>query len=136
MSDEHTLGGWFTSKPADCDTEGEEKRKCADCDYFETKPSPALGHEDLNGDGICEWCQSDMSDNSEDNTNTENGGAEDGNNGGTENGDNNNTDNNGNENSGNSSDNDNGSTVTVVIVCIAAVAVIAVAVIVIKKKRV
>ena len=40
----HTLGDWKTATEATCIANGEEKRTCADCDYFETQPVKATGH--------------------------------------------------------------------------------------------
>ena len=43
----HTLGEWSVSKEATERENGEEKRTCSFCEYFETKPIHAKGTEGL-----------------------------------------------------------------------------------------
>lgn len=42
---DHVMGEWTVSKPVTCNEEGEESRKCANCDYTETREVPMTGHE-------------------------------------------------------------------------------------------
>ena len=41
---EHLLGEWTQTKAATCSEEGEERKECSRCDYFETRAVAALGH--------------------------------------------------------------------------------------------
>ncbi|MBQ7872323.1 MAG: S8 family serine peptidase [Oscillospiraceae bacterium] len=41
---EHAMGEWTTVTPATCTTDGEESRKCANCDHSETRVVAATGH--------------------------------------------------------------------------------------------
>ena len=43
----HTFGNWYVSKTATECEDGEEKRTCSICEYFETKPIHAKGTEGL-----------------------------------------------------------------------------------------
>ena len=40
----HAWGEWTQTKAPTCDTQGESRRDCADCDEFETKAIAATGH--------------------------------------------------------------------------------------------
>jgi len=41
----HAYGDWETIIPSACETDGEEKRSCANCELTETRTVPAKGHE-------------------------------------------------------------------------------------------
>ena len=51
----HSLDEWTVSKAPTCTEAGEERRDCANCDHYETKELPALGHDYSNG-GSCALC--------------------------------------------------------------------------------
>lgn len=41
----HQWGNWTEVTPATCDVAGQEKRTCATCNEFETRPTTPLGHQ-------------------------------------------------------------------------------------------
>ena len=41
----HTYGEWTQTVAPGCETKGEERRDCVDCDHYETKEVDALGHD-------------------------------------------------------------------------------------------
>lgn len=41
--DNHEFGDWYETTPATCTTDGEKRRDCKNCDYYQTEVSPA-GH--------------------------------------------------------------------------------------------
>ncbi len=42
---EHAYGDWAETSAAGCESAGEERRDCADCEAFETQPIAQLGHD-------------------------------------------------------------------------------------------
>ena len=40
----HSLGDWVQTKEPTCSAKGEEKRECANCDYFETREVDTVAH--------------------------------------------------------------------------------------------
>ena len=51
---DHDLSGWVITAPAGCTENGEQRRSCSRCDYFETEVLPA-GHNYV--DGVCTVCR-------------------------------------------------------------------------------
>ena len=43
----HKMGDWVTVKEASCITDGEMRKDCSRCDYYEKEPIPANGHNDI-----------------------------------------------------------------------------------------
>ena len=41
----HAMGEWTVTQEATCAAEGEKRRDCDNCDYFETEKTPKLAHE-------------------------------------------------------------------------------------------
>ena len=56
----HSLGDWYETEPATCETVGVEQRDCSECDYSETQEIPATGH-DFEG-SKCTNCDYDKAD--------------------------------------------------------------------------
>ncbi|MGN1473236.1 MAG: leucine-rich repeat protein, partial [Eubacteriales bacterium] len=54
LSCEHDLGEWVQTNAPNCTEKGEEKSKCKNCDYIETREVAAIGHK--YADGVCENC--------------------------------------------------------------------------------
>ena len=52
----HILGAWSISKEATEYEDGEEKRTCSLCEYFETKEIARDAHNDADGNGACDSC--------------------------------------------------------------------------------
>lgn len=43
----HHYDAWVTTTPPTCDTPGEERRDCTNCDHFEVNELPMLGHDEI-----------------------------------------------------------------------------------------
>ena len=41
----HSYGSWYVTKEAECETEGQERRDCENCDHYETRVLAAIGHK-------------------------------------------------------------------------------------------
>ena len=52
----HTFGEWTQTTAPGCETDGEEKRACADCGLEESRVLESTGHRDENQDGVCDIC--------------------------------------------------------------------------------
>lgn len=50
----HNFSAWMETKAATCTDEGENRRGCTRCDFFETRETSALGHSYVNG--VCSRC--------------------------------------------------------------------------------
>jgi len=57
----HNFGEWYEIATASCETTGLEQRDCTECDHYETKDVPAIGHNYANG--VCTNCGEDRSEN-------------------------------------------------------------------------
>ena len=53
---EHTMGAWYTITEATCTTEGENRRDCNTCDYYDTVTIPPIGHAYNSSFGACDTC--------------------------------------------------------------------------------
>lgn len=52
----HTYGDWVRTVAPTCETKGEERRTCTQCDYFETQEVPALGHDEVSHEAKAATC--------------------------------------------------------------------------------
>ncbi len=52
----HSYGEWTETKAADCVTDGENRRDCANCDHYETEVIPALGHTEVIDEAVAATC--------------------------------------------------------------------------------
>ena len=52
----HSYGEWTETKEADCVTDGENRRDCANCDHYETEVIPALGHTEVIDEAVAPTC--------------------------------------------------------------------------------
>jgi hypothetical protein len=54
--EEHTLGSWTIVKTASCSAEGEKRRECKYCDYFETVEIDKLSHTAVTDSAVSATC--------------------------------------------------------------------------------
>ncbi len=58
---EHSWSEWEQVTASTCTQKGEKKHECKVCGEEEVEKIPALGHDDGNGDSICDVCFSEIS---------------------------------------------------------------------------
>ncbi|MBQ6872738.1 MAG: leucine-rich repeat protein [Clostridia bacterium] len=54
----HEMGDWYTTQAPTCTETGEEKRECANCDYYETNILEATGHSEETLNAVPATCTS------------------------------------------------------------------------------
>ncbi|MBR6808143.1 MAG: leucine-rich repeat protein, partial [Clostridia bacterium] len=52
----HSFGNWTTTKAPTCTASGTERRDCANCDHYETRTLPALGHTEVIDKAVAATC--------------------------------------------------------------------------------
>ena len=53
----HVYAAWVTVRKATCTEAGLERRDCDHCSEYETREIPATGHNDTDGDNVCDVCE-------------------------------------------------------------------------------
>ena len=54
---EHDMGEWYVTIEATCTMDGEERRDCSHCEYFEVRPLAMLGHDIVIDEAVAPVCE-------------------------------------------------------------------------------